>query len=315
MSKRFTITCQEEVKKHLGVTYDWGEDEHGLYAKASMKELEEDIVTCLEEIIGKELKRWPTPGYPGTTLVKGDHVEAVKPEGYQKVVGKTMFWNQKVGVECNNATRELSRYMSHPGDHHWKALERLGGYIKHIPFDCLIYRAPKVLRSVCYFDSNFAQNPDDRISVSGIYETLDDAGVVYTTSQGQGTVAQSTTESEYRSGGKAGQGIVFTTNLVDEMLGEDSMKRPGLLVGDNSGSLFLMNNLSVGQRTKHIDIKAHWIRQILKEKYVKTRSIPSKFMPADIDTKNTDEATFLRHARKKRGVDNVSIDSMPSKRA
>ena len=107
MSKRFTITCQEEVKKHLGVTYDWGEDEHGLYAKASMKELEEDIVTCLEEIIGKELKRWPTPGYPGTTLVKGDHVEAVKPEGYQKVVGKTMFWNQKVGVECNNATREL----------------------------------------------------------------------------------------------------------------------------------------------------------------------------------------------------------------
>ena len=51
-SKRFMITCQEEVKKHLGVKYDWGEDKQGIYTKASMKELKEDMVVCLEEIIG-----------------------------------------------------------------------------------------------------------------------------------------------------------------------------------------------------------------------------------------------------------------------
>ena len=144
---------------------------------------------------------------------------------------------------------------------------------------------------------------------------IDDAGVVYTTSQGQGAIAQLATEAEYGSESKGGQGVVFTTNLVEEMLGEDSMKRPGLLVGDNEGSLFMMNNLTVGQRTKHIDIKAHWVRQIIRDKYVKTRYIPSEHMPADIDTKNVDEKTFLRHARKKRGMEYVSIDSMPTKRS
>ena len=88
---------------------------------------------------------------------------------------------------------------------------------------------------------------------------IDDAGVVYTTSQGQGIISQSTTKGEYRSRGKCGQGVVFTTNLVEEMLGEDSMKCPGLLVGDNKGSLFVMNSLTVGQRTKHINIKVHWV--------------------------------------------------------
>ena len=143
------------------------------------------------------LKEWPTPAYPGITFIKGDHVKSVNLKGSQKVMGKVMYWNKKLGIECNNPTRELSRFMSHPGEEYWRAPEKLGGYIKHIPFDCLIYWAPKQLQSVCYFDSNFTKNPNDRISISGIYETLDDARVVYTTSQGQGTVSQLTTKAEY----------------------------------------------------------------------------------------------------------------------
>ena len=99
------------------------------------------------------------------------------------------------------------------------------------------------------------------------------------------------------------------------MLGEDSIKCPGLLVGDNKGSLFMMNNLTVGQKTKHIDMKAHWVRQIIRDKYTKLRYIPSEHMPADIDTKNVNEKTFLRPARKKRGEESVSINSMPRKRS
>ena len=78
-------------------------------------------------------------------LVKGDHMKSVNPEGYQKVVGQVMYWNKKIGIKCNNPTRELSRFMSHPGEQHWKSLERYGGYIKHISFDCLGYLAPNEL--------------------------------------------------------------------------------------------------------------------------------------------------------------------------
>ena len=268
-----------------------------------MKEYESDIWETFEKIKGKSIRTWETPGYPGTTLVKGDHEEPVQPTDYRHIVGKAMFRNQKMGTECNNATRELSRFMHHPGEQHWKALERYCGYLKAIPFDKLRYRAPDKLRSVTYFDSNFAHNPDDRVSVTGIHETLDDAGVVHTTSQGQRVVSKSSTEAEYMAGSHAADGMVFTTNLIDELFGEGTMHKPGLLCGDNQGSLYLMNNMQVGQRTKHIDIKAHWIRRLISNKTAKTKFVKSEDMVADIDTKNTDAKTFIRHAKVKRGLD------------
>ena len=265
--------------------------------------IRDSIWQTYERIKKKNIREWDTPGYPGTTLVKGDHEEELDGTNYRHIVGKAMFWNQKIGIECNNATRELSRFMQKPGPEHWKALERYCGYLKQIPFDRLRYRAPKRLQSITYFDSNFAHNPDDRLSVTGIHETLDDAGVVHTTSQGQKVIAKSSSEAEYMAGSHAADGMVFTTNLINELLGQGTMMKPGLLCGDNQGSLFLMNNLQVGQRTKHIDIRAHWIRRLIRNKNAKTKYVKSEDLVADIDTKNTDAKTFIRHAKVKRGLD------------
>ena len=69
--------------------------------------------------------------------------------------------------------------------------------MKSIPFDHLKYRAPNKLRTICYFDSDYAKNPDDRISITGIHGTLDNNSVIYTTSQGQGQVSLLVTEAEY----------------------------------------------------------------------------------------------------------------------
>ena len=290
------------MKKHLGVDYDWGEDDQGLWCRASMKRYETTIWKQFEEVTGKELKDSVTPAAPGTTLTSGNVKEPVMEKEYRSIVGKSMFWNQKIALEVNNATRELSRFMKCPGEIHWKALEKYCAYIKSCPFEYLTYRAPKELRSVTYFDANFASNPEDRLSVTGVHETLDDAGPIYTTSQGQKTVSKLSTEAEYIAGSHAGDGMVFTTNWIGEVLGKDKIKRPGRLIGDNQPTLFLMNNLLVGQRTKHIDIKAHWIQGIIKDKTAKTEYIETEDNVADTDTKNLDQKSFLRHAKKKRGT-------------
>ena len=44
ISKRFNVTVQHEMKKHLGVDYEWGKDEIGHYVKATMKKYEREIV-------------------------------------------------------------------------------------------------------------------------------------------------------------------------------------------------------------------------------------------------------------------------------
>ena len=67
------------MKKHLGVNYEWGKDEIGLYAKATMKKYEKEIVDLYESLTGEELKLWPAPAYPNTTLVKSVAELPVKP--------------------------------------------------------------------------------------------------------------------------------------------------------------------------------------------------------------------------------------------
>ena len=98
-----------------------------------MKKYKKEIWELFEKLTGKTLKTFPTPAYPNTTLVKcKDGKEATDESKYRSIVGKAMHWNQKIGVECNNAMREISRIMKHPGEEHWKALERFCGYVKGI---------------------------------------------------------------------------------------------------------------------------------------------------------------------------------------
>ena len=110
------------------------------------------------------------------------------------------------------------------------------------------------------------------------------------------------TEAEYISGSQAADGMVFTTNLINKLIGEGTIMKPGLPCGDNQRSLFLMNNMQVGQRTKHIDIRVYWIRELISNKATKIKFVRSEDIVADIDTKNMDEKTFIPYAKTKRGL-------------
>ena len=65
--------------------------------------------------------------------------------------------------------------------------------------------------------------------MTGCHETIDDACVIHTTSQGQKVIAKSSCEAEYTAGSYYGNGVVFTTNLIDEVMGEGTMKKPGIM--------------------------------------------------------------------------------------
>ena len=70
-----------------------------------------------------------------------------------------------------------------------------------------------------------------------------------------------------------------------------------------------MNNPQIGQRTKHIDTKAHYICKLVETKIIKTKYLKSEEMIADVDTKNLDNMKFIKHARRKREYnEDYSID-------
>jgi hypothetical protein len=67
---------------------------------------------------------------------------------------------------------------------------------------------------------------------------------------------------------------------------------------DNVGAIFLGNNFSVGQRTKHIDIRSHFVRNYIEDDILKLVFIRSEDNDADIFTKNTTEDLYIKHSNK-----------------
>ena len=74
---------------------------------------------------------------------------------------------------------------------------------------------------------------------------------------------------------------------------------------DNTGAIFLANNETLGQRTKHIQTRYHFTREYVQDEILKIVYVSSENNDADIFTKNTDDNTFWRHVLKFMNYENV----------
>lgn len=128
----FTITRGGELKKHLGVDYVWGFDveKKKHFVKATMDKKVQAMINQWEKFLGREIKVKPSPGKPNEYLQKSDVDEPVHIDEYRSLVGQVMFFTTKLCPKTVNLCRSLSGFMSNPADPHWKALERLIGYLK-----------------------------------------------------------------------------------------------------------------------------------------------------------------------------------------
>jgi hypothetical protein len=170
-----------------------------------------------------------------------------------------MYLFTKLLVEGCNTARELSKHFQKPVEEHWKELERFVGYINGNQENIRIaYRRPKELRPMAMVDSNYATNTDDRRSITGEIFTV--GGMITNwISKTQGSVTLSSSEAEYVGMATAAQEVRFTQQLLEEVM---SCVLPAIIYEDNTGTIFLVKNQQVGQRTKHISIRAHFIRDL-----------------------------------------------------
>jgi hypothetical protein len=83
------------------------------------------------------------------------------------------------------------------------------------------------------------------------------------TSQKQGVVTLSSTGAEYYSLSECAQESIFTQNLLKELT---MIKQTATIYEDNLGSIFLTKNQQVSQSTKHIDIRQHYLRELVAKK-------------------------------------------------
>ena len=137
-----------------------------------------------------------------------------------------------------------------------------------------------------YCDADMAGDLDTRKSTSGYIFTVA-GGAVSWCSKLQKIVALSTTEAEYISATEASKEAIWLSRL-----GEDlgmSVSTP-VLGCDSQSAVYLAKNAMFHSRTKHIDVRHHFIRQVLEDGLVTLTKIKTQDNPADILTKSLGKA-------------------------
>ena len=243
VKKFFTIKELGLLKKHLGVWYKWGNDGNGRFLLSSMEDFFRGMIDDFSDLFGRYPKHAETPGLPGTSLTKNDDDTLLHGE-YRSMVGKILYFVKKVSPTCANACRELSQHLENPGPAHWKAVERLLGYLHEDPTRrTMKLRKPVELRVMDVVDSAFANNVDTRKSTSAYLGTIGGTALVNWISKGQNIVTLSSTESEYVSLSDGAKETTFAMNLIAEIA---EVELPSYICEDNTGAIFLSKNEQVG---------------------------------------------------------------------
>jgi hypothetical protein len=134
---------------------------------------------------------------------------------------------------------------------------------------------------IAYADADWASDHISRKSVTGYIIKLA-GGAVSWVSRKQKTVALSSTEAEYMCLSDTTRQIVWIESLFKELNFDISNVA---LCGDNQGAIFLASNPAQEHRSKHIDIRYHYIRECVEGKKVILHYVPTMEQIADIMTK------------------------------
>lgn len=201
---------------------------------------------------------------------------------YANAIGSVMYVMVCTRPDLAFAISTLSRYMSNPGEYHWEALKWLLKYLKGTSDLGLMFcKGETEIQLKGFVDSDFAGNCDNRKSTSAYVFTVNNACVSWK-SQLQKIVALSTTEAEYIAASDAVKEGIWLKNLLDEIgfSGNDAT-----VYSDSQSAIHLSRNPVFHDRTKHIDVKFHFIRDIIEKEIIKIEKISTKCNPADMGTK------------------------------
>ena len=237
---------------------------------------------------------------PGSyiTLEEDNDSDPVDITAYQCLIGKLLYIACGTRPDIAFAVGCLSQQCSDPQVGHDKAIRRVLRYLKGtmnlgIHYNGSYDDVEHLLTTLGYADSNFAGDIRERKSTMGYCFFLV-RGVISWCSKKQRTVSTSTTEAEYIAIRHAARQAVWLRRFLIEL----PMDRPPAFVqilGDNQASLDLVKNAEYHDRTKHIDIQYHYVRELVQDDYIRMEWVPTKEQLADSFTKALPRSTFVEH--------------------
>ena len=241
------------------------------------------IQTLLERYGLSEMKSSSTPADTSVKLVKDDGLsKPVNSMKYQSMVGSLLYAAIATRPDIAQAVGVVSKFNSCPNEAHLTAVKRIFRYLKGTMNFGLKYEKSADAELIGFADADWAGDIDDRHSTTGNVFIMA-GGAISWLSRKQPVVSLSTTEAEYVSLCTATQEAVWLRKLLSDI--KVVPTRPTTIREDNQGAIAVARNPVSHARTKHIDIKYHYVREALNNGFIELVYCPTEQMTADILTK------------------------------
>eukprot|EP00795_Rhopilema_esculentum_P007998 gene7998-biopygen1703 len=263
----------------------------------SVEQGEEGVSLSQKQYIEKLLKRYGlqdanpvcTPLDPNVKLVADDgNSKPVDNIQYQSMIGSLLYAAIATRPDIAQAVGALSQFNSAPTEAHLTAVKRVFRYLKGTINLSLVYKKSESKEVTGFSDASWADDMQNRHSTTGNVFMMA-GGAISWLSQKQSTVALSTAEAEYIASSKAAQEVVWLKQLFRE-IGDNV--QPITIMEDNQGAISMTKNPVGHKRTKHIDIRYHFVREQVEKGTLLLKYCNTKEMLADLLTKSLNRGQF-----------------------
>ena len=206
---------------------------------------------------------------------------------YRSAIGALLHLSKWTRPDLSYAVNFCARAMSKPTNSDWVNVKRILRYIKGTTQRSIHFLPQASPCLTGYSDSDYANCPKTRKSISGFVFLLGTSPISWKSSK-QEIVATSTLEAEYIAGHLASQEALFLGKILKDFLGPLSFPvqfSPVTLRMDNQGALAITHDPAFHKRTKHIYVKYHALRERQQRGIIAVEYVSGKDNPADLFTK------------------------------
>lgn len=255
-------------------------DDHLLISQTKL------IEKVLENFNMSDCREASTPMEVGFQI---DPDQAVIDVPYRQIIGSLMYLATSTRPDIMFPVAYLSRVLDKPSVQTWKAAKRILRYLQSTKTLGLKYKKSNLNRIESFSDADWAADKTDRKSVSGNIVLYGENAVSWF-SKKQDCVALSTAEAEYVAAAAAAQELIYLKGVLSEFMTECDT----VLFIDNLSTIAMSKSYENSKRVKHIDIRQHFIKDLIIKKIIDVDYVSTNQNIADFMTKPLCKEKFLK---------------------